>query len=1822
MANCATSIGQTTFTGTYTQNFNSLAATGTSSTLPAGWAFSESGGGANTSYSANTGASTTGNTYSYGTGSNTDRALGELTSGGGSGVTSTFGVRFTNNTGSTITALTISYTGEQWRRGGSGNTDVLNFSYNPTNGITTVTGGTWISVSSLDFNSVNTSGGGTSLDGNLAGNQAAIIGTISGLSIANGATFWIRWMGNNISGSDDGLAIDELTVKNCSSFSGPTIAVSETSGTTNNDGIICEGASATLDAGAFTSYLWAPGGATTQTINVNPSTTTTYTVTVTEAGGCAGTDTQVITVISTAAPTGSVSQTFCSSANPTVADLVATGSNIQWYDMASGGSLLPSGTALVDGTHYYASQTSSGCESISRLDVTATIIAAPSTTGVTICPDGAGQLTSPTICPAGSAISNGPTYPGAGNNVTGAGTIAWSNPSNITANDNSHATIFMTNSGESSNYLQGTDYGFSIPANATIVGIEATIGRFQNSTSGTSIRDVVVSLIKNGTVISNNQAITGSDWPTSETAQSYGGSTDVWGESWTPANINASNFGLALRVNTGTDSDRTGSVDYMQITVYYTLPGSLDWYTVSSGGTSIGSGSPFNPVGVAGSGLSNTNTPGTYTYYVECSTTPGCRAAADFVINPNPTCNITSGPSTVCPNSTGHVYTATGGGTYLWSIAGNGSINGSNTGSSVTVDASAAGTYTITVAVTDNGCTSSCSQTVNVEDNTGPTAICQDITVQLDAFGNVSITAAQIDNSSNDACGIQNLSLSKTSFDCDDVFPTLSNDYAVETDGINDYLDMGDLNNALDFAPKATLQIWMRPLSVTTANQSYLESNSAGNYLSLESGGGVNGGKMYLWANNGGGGTPNAFTVNDVITVNQWTNYTAVYDGTQANNADRIRIYVNGVQQTLVFSGTIPTTLGNLPGFFMGSQNGSSQFANNQYDEVRVWNKALSPAEVAANWNQTLMGNEAGLVAYYTFEDGPGSSTVTEQVTQQSATLNNMDPNTAWVPGAAGLSSSGDVTLTVTDNNGNTSTCVATVTVEDITPPTITCPPAITIMPDPGTCDATSVSLGTPSVSDNCTTITPTNNAPLSFSASLTVVTWSADDGNGNMVATCDQNVTLDAPDFDNDGVCDNADLDDDNDGILDVDECGVDDLSQIGFEENVTPIDDALSATDPRNNFISNYSFAGTDVDATSGSPDFVADIPGTMWYQGAEGNSFAALQGKNSDITGLFNDGLLFNITAAEISGGGATSGDQITISFLYAPAFNYDAGGRESDADTKLGLWFGNGSIANFPSLPGTLDDQVFVGAWANAGIVSGFPVMPTDSWKVYSNSFVWTGGDVYFAVMALNGGVPPGSFDDEYAFFDDLKLLVVAGCADTDSDTYINSQDLDSDGDGCNDVLEAGHSDPDEDGILGTSPVTVNAQGLVTGQGGYTGTNSTVTDPLVFSACNQPPVATCMDITVSADGICEGTAVAEDFDNGSSDPDLGDVISFSVSPAGPYPLGATAVVLTVTDQGGLTSTCDATITVEDNTLPSITCPDNITVYTPDNSCEATGVPLGTATVLDNCNPSPSVINDASEPYALGNTTVTWTVSDGVNNTTCAQVVTVEPYVAPPGSYFDLNTCQSTLCPEGTYCPGGTTAAIPCPAGTSQGLTGQQTCVACPPGYFSSTIGAVACTACAAGEYSDVPGSVICTACPYGTTSTVAATMCTPLDPQEISVFGNGNQIANRAATVSVSDDTDFGTVNVGNMVTRTFTINNIVEAFPLTLSGNPSVEIADRNASDFTVTVQPSTPVASGGSTTFTVKFQPTATGLRSAIIMIASDDFSENPFVFTVQGIGQ
>lgn len=124
-----------------------------------------------------------------------------------------------------------------------------------------------------------------------------------------------------------------------------------------------------------------------------------------------------------------------------------------------------------------------------------------------------------------------------------------------------------------------------------------------------------------------------------------------------------------------------------------------------------------------------------------------------------------------------------------------------------------------------------------------------------------------------------------------------------------------------------------------------------------------------------------------------------------------------------------------------------------------------------------------------------------------------------------------------------------------------------------------------------------------------------------------------------------------------------------------------------------------------------------------------------------------------------------------------------------------------------------------------------------------------------------------------------------------------------------------------------------------------------------------------------------------------------------------------------------------------------------------------------------------------------------------------------------------------------------------------------------------------------------------------------------PPALTVRGNNQLIVNRSLSTSAADATHFGSVGVGQSQTHQFTVRNGQNSQSLQLTGVPRVTIADRDAADFTVTVQPASPLSNGGETTFSLRFQPGATGLRTVIVIVTSNDQPDNPFVFTVQGMG-
>ncbi|MDP2401590.1 MAG: hypothetical protein Q8M66_06385, partial [Actinomycetota bacterium] len=183
-------------------------------------------------------------------------------------------------------------------------------------------------------------------------------------------------------------------------------------------------------------------------------------------------------------------------------------------------------------------------------------------TGV-ICPHGFTILGSNpcTVTPGTVTVT---MNPGSCSNATGIGTVAWtpSPTTNVNASDNAYATAQVKGT---TNYLKCTGYGFTIPASATILGVVVNVERKSSSTSRTT--DGAMRLVKAG-VIGTADRATATTYSTTDAVEAHGSSVDLWGTTWTPADINSATFGAAFAAKS--TKTRTISVDHMPISVTYT----------------------------------------------------------------------------------------------------------------------------------------------------------------------------------------------------------------------------------------------------------------------------------------------------------------------------------------------------------------------------------------------------------------------------------------------------------------------------------------------------------------------------------------------------------------------------------------------------------------------------------------------------------------------------------------------------------------------------------------------------------------------------------------------------------------------------------------------------------------------------------------------------------------------------------------------------------------------------------------------------------------------------------------------------------------------------------------------------------------------------------------------------------------------------------------------------------------------------------------------------------------------------------------------------
>ena len=436
------------------------------------------------------------------------------------------------------------------------------------------------------------------------------------------------------------------------------------------------------------------------------------------------------------------------------------------------------------------------------------------------------------------------------------------------------------------------------------------------------------------------------------------------------------------------------------------------------------------------------------------------------------------------------------------------------------------GDNTVTLTVTDeNGNTDTCTATVTVFDDNPPVANCQDVTIQLDATGNASITAADIDNGSTDNGSIASLVLDQTDFDCshlgdntvtltvtddagntatcsatvtveDSIDPTLIECVANKFFTLTDcsYV-MGDFRSDVQFFDNCDIdliQVYQNPAPGTDFQGEQVinviielvdESNNS-TVCSFEialsdiAPPSITCGEDMVVLGN----------ANCEYVLEDFTDYVTVFDecdgDVEVTQSPSIGEVISGHGSSQIVTLTATDESGN----------------SSSCDFIITLEDSTNP-EITCIENQTIEAAENCSVEIPNYLTNiEVSDNCLETTLQQSPT-----------PGTLIAFGESEVTISVTDINNNTQSCSFSINVIDVTPPSVNCLPDITVPNDIGNCGA-QVNFEMPMAEDNCEVssveLTSGINSGEEFPIGTTEMEITVMDSSGN-ITTCQFTVTV-----------------------------------------------------------------------------------------------------------------------------------------------------------------------------------------------------------------------------------------------------------------------------------------------------------------------------------------------------------------------------------------------------------------------------------------------------------------------------------------------------------------------------------------------------------------------------------------------------------------------------------------------------------------------------------------------------------------------------------------
>ena len=918
------------------------------------------------------------------------------------------------------------------------------------------------------------------------------------------------------------------------------------------------------------------------------------------------------------------------------------------------------------------------------------------------------------------------------------------------------------------------------------------------------------------------------------------------------------------------------------------------------------------------------------------------------------------------------------------------------------------GANTATLTVTDNnGNTATCTGTVTIEDTVPPTAVCQDLTVFLDASGNGTITAGDIDNGSSDACGISSLAVSPNTFNCSNIGPNTSTLTVTDNNG-----------NVSTCTGTVTIQDTVSPVALCQNLTVFLDASGNASITPGDIDNGSNDacGIDTLTA------APNSFTCSNVgantvtLTVTDNNGNTATCTGTVTVEDSVPPVAIcQDITLQLDATGNASITAGDI-------DNGSSDACG--LDTLTVAPTSFTCSNVGANTVTLTVtdnnGNTATCTGTVTVEDTVPPVAICQDITVQldasgnaSITAGDIDNGSSDACGIDTLTATptsfnctnvgaNTVSLTVTDNNGNTATCTGAVTVEDSVPPVAICQDITVQLSASGNASITAGDIDNGS-SDACgidtLTVTPTSFTCSNVGANT--VTLTVTDNNGNS-ATCTGTVTVEdsVPPV---AICQDITVQLSASGNASItagdidngssDACGIDTLTVTPNSftcSNVGANTVTLTVTDNNGN---SATCTGTvTVEDTVPPVAICQDITVQLSASGNASITAGDIDNGSSDACGI--DTLTVTPTSFTCSNVGANT---VTLT----------ATDNNGNTATCTGTVTVEDSV---PPVAICQDITVQLSASGNASITAGdidngsSDACGIDTLTVTPTSFTCSNvgaNTVTLTVTDNNGNTATctGTVTVEDT------VPPVAICQDI-------TVQLDASG---NASITAGDIDNGSSDACGIDTLTVTPNSFTCSNVGANTVTLTVTDNNGNTATctgtvtvedSVPPVAICQDITVQLSASGNASITAGDIDNGSNDACGMDTLTVTPSSFTCSNVGANTVTLTVTDNNGNSATCTGTVTVEDTVPPVAICQD-ITVQ-----LDASGNATITANDVDNGSNDACGIDTltvAPNTFTcsnVGSNSVTLTVTDNNGNvSSCGATVTVEDTVPPVAICQDI-------------------------------------------------------------------------------------------------------------------------------------------------------------------------------------------------------------------------